>query len=410
MITEDIEKIIHHIVSQSTILKNKYTNETNARVEFCDIFCDEDTEYLQLTEVIKKMGKIVYAVPTGKIYSLYKPIDTVAGKLRLVKIRKPDVKLRFRGDADFNTDYPKLKRQYQNHPNFELIIRERFEMLRLSDPDFDVMTCFSNIPVKKWLFRDRALSAKNDYQKWLLWDESLRNGRASLRETLIRENMDYLRWQREKVLAYWGEKGTQKIKEKWERENPRTEQEIAHYYDTLELYIPELSSWHAMEKNIDFIKIVEFLQFAVKENLTQYLDFGAGIGSNGLLFSRNDFNVTLADISGAMINYAKWRLKRHGAPARFIDLKIQGLPFEYFDCATAIEVLEHAVDPVALMKKITDSLKRGGYVFVTTPFYHDPERPQHIVNDISIAREFEKIGLRLISDKNDDLYRVYKKI
>lgn len=258
--------------------------------------------------------------------------------------------------------------------------------------------------------RDSVLSAKNDDQKWRLWDASLRDSRASLKETLIKENMDYLQWSREKVLEYWGERGTEKIKEKWVSENPKTEQEITHYYNTLELYIPELSSWHAMEKNTDFIKIVDFLQLAVKDNLTKYLDFGAGIGSNGLLFNGYGFNVTLADISSVMINYAKWRLKRHGATARFIDLKMQSLPFEYYDCATAIEVLEHTVDPVAIMEKIRNSLKKGGYVFVTTPFFNDPERPQHIVNNIATAREFEKIGLKLISKKNEYLYRIYKKI
>ena len=80
-----------------------------------------------------------------------KPINTVAGKLYLVKIRKPDNKLRFCGDADFDTDYRKLKQRFQNNPNFELIVRDKFEMLRLSDSVFDVMTCFSNIPVRKWI-------------------------------------------------------------------------------------------------------------------------------------------------------------------------------------------------------------------------------------------------------------------
>lgn len=258
--------------------------------------------------------------------------------------------------------------------------------------------------------RDRVLSAKNDEQKWSLWKESLKDKNTSLKETLIKENMDYLHWSKEKVLAYWGEKGTKKIKEKWIKENPRTEQEITQYYNSLDLYIPELSSWHAMEKNIDFIKIVNFLQLMVKENFTKFLDFGAGIGSNGLLFNKYGFKVTLADISDAMINYAKWRLHRRGVMAQFIDLKKQELPTEYFECATAIEVLEHTVNPVAMMKKIRDSLRKGGYVLATTPFYNDPERPQHIVNNIATAKEFEKIGMEFVLEKSDELYRIFKKI
>lgn len=143
--------IIHYIVNQSVKLKNKYTDEVDAKVEFGDIFCRNGTEYQQLTKVISKMGKIVYTAPTGNIYSLNKPIKTVAGLLSLVKIRKSDNKFRFRGDADFNTNYPKLKQKYKDSPRFELIVRDKFEMLRLSDPDFDVMTCFSSIPVRKWI-------------------------------------------------------------------------------------------------------------------------------------------------------------------------------------------------------------------------------------------------------------------
>lgn len=148
---DDLISIIHYIVNQSVKLKNKYTDEVNAKVEFGDIFCRNGTEYQQLTKVISKMEKIVYTVPTGNIYSLNKPIKTVAGILFLVKIRMPDDKFHFRGDADFDTDYPKLKQQYQDNPRFELIVRDKFEMLRLSDPDFDVMTCFSNVPVRKWI-------------------------------------------------------------------------------------------------------------------------------------------------------------------------------------------------------------------------------------------------------------------
>ena len=148
---ENLISIINYIVSRGAELKNKYTDEIKAKVEFGDVFCRNDNEYQQLTEVVNESGKIVYRAPSGNIYSLKNPIETVAGKLYLVKLRKPDNKLRFRGDADFDTDYPKLKQKHLNNPNFELIMREKFEMLRLSDPDFDVMTCFSNIPVRKWI-------------------------------------------------------------------------------------------------------------------------------------------------------------------------------------------------------------------------------------------------------------------
>lgn len=71
--------------------------------------------------------------------------------LKLVKIRRPDPLRKERGDADFNTNYPEFKRKYQHKPQFELVDRGNFEMLRLSDPKFDTMACFSNIPLSESL-------------------------------------------------------------------------------------------------------------------------------------------------------------------------------------------------------------------------------------------------------------------
>ncbi|MCX6706422.1 MAG: hypothetical protein NTV24_04995, partial [Candidatus Woesebacteria bacterium] len=53
------------------------------------------------------------------------------------------------GDADFNTPYLMFKEKYKNDPRFELIKKDSFEMLRLSDPEFDVMSCFSSVSMSK---------------------------------------------------------------------------------------------------------------------------------------------------------------------------------------------------------------------------------------------------------------------
>ena len=137
---------ITYLVGRSAQLKNKFTNASTAPVEFACIFCQSEKEYRGVTNPIEKVGKIVQDTPSGFTYLLDKPIQTIAGPLRLVKIRKPDIHRTERGDADFNTDYKEFKKKYQNNPKFELVKRDTFEMLRLSDSNFDVMTCFSNIP------------------------------------------------------------------------------------------------------------------------------------------------------------------------------------------------------------------------------------------------------------------------
>ncbi len=142
---------VKYIVNRSTDLKNNFTNEVQASVEFGCIFCQNDEEYKHFTNSIKVLGKVAEDTKSGYTYLLDKPINTISGPLRLVKIRKPDSQRLERGDADFNTDYEEFKNKYQNNPEFELIKRRAFEMLRLTDPDFDVMACFSNIPKSKVL-------------------------------------------------------------------------------------------------------------------------------------------------------------------------------------------------------------------------------------------------------------------
>lgn len=146
---EVLTQTINYIVNQSMKLKNKYTDQVDAPIEFACIFCQNNTEYQEFTKAIDQLGRIVQDTPTGYTYLLENPLETSAGLLRLVKIRKPDPERKERGDADFNTSYEEFKQTYQSNPYFELVQRENFEMLRLSDPDFDVMVCFSRIPVRK---------------------------------------------------------------------------------------------------------------------------------------------------------------------------------------------------------------------------------------------------------------------
>jgi len=148
---KEFNKIISYLVNKGTELIEKHTSETNLPIEFACIFCQNAKEYEEFTKIINDLGKIVQDTLTGYTYQLNKPIETVAGKLELVKIRKPDPTRKERGDTDFNTNYPEFKKKYQNRIGFELVERDNFEMLRLSDPNSDVMICFSNIPLGKSL-------------------------------------------------------------------------------------------------------------------------------------------------------------------------------------------------------------------------------------------------------------------
>jgi hypothetical protein len=73
------------------------------------------------------------------------PLSTVAGALRLLKIRRPDSKRPEKGDADFTvTDYGKFKKKHLGRPGFSIIKRPGMEIIELIDPSYNVIAYYSH--------------------------------------------------------------------------------------------------------------------------------------------------------------------------------------------------------------------------------------------------------------------------
>lgn len=77
------------------------------------------------------------------------------------------------------------------------------------------------------------------------------------------------------------------------------------------------------------------------------LDYGCGIGSDGLLLLEAGFHVEFADFDNPSVGYLRWRLQRRGLRARIHDLdrEVPG----GFDAAYAFDVIEHVEDPLAFL-------------------------------------------------------------
>ncbi len=148
---EEILRIIGYLVSECNKLKNKYVDEKDLEVDYVCVFAQSESEYNQLIEAAESLGKIVDETPTGPIFAFNFPLKTIAGSPKLLKIRKPDKTRPQRGDVDFNTDYSNFKNKYLNDKEFTLVKREKFEMIELKDPSFDVLVYFSSTPTSQQL-------------------------------------------------------------------------------------------------------------------------------------------------------------------------------------------------------------------------------------------------------------------
>lgn len=145
---EEFKNVIQEVVRESAELKDKYTDKSNVPVNYAALFCQSDEEYKEFLNLANKLGKIYKITTTGPLFLI--DLDTESGKLKLLKVRKPDETKKERGDADFTiTDYNTFKEKYLSKAGFSLIEREDFEMIELINSEFNVRVYFSNPPLDK---------------------------------------------------------------------------------------------------------------------------------------------------------------------------------------------------------------------------------------------------------------------
>jgi SAM-dependent methyltransferase len=118
------------------------------------------------------------------------------------------------------------------------------------------------------------------------------------------------------------------------------------FYRSSEMYLYDLTVF-AMSGTKDPYREV------VKELATpagSLLDYGCGIGSDGLRLLADGYRVAFADFDNPSIAYLRWRLEKRGLEADVYDL--DGEVPGGFDLAYAFDVIEHVDDPFAFLAEL----------------------------------------------------------
>ncbi len=185
-----------------------------------------------------------------------------------------------------------------------------------------------------------------------------------------------------------------RVKGEWQQAVDRKDrQSVERFYNDSRAMIYELVWWHTLCEDTSPLAYVTALRFATLHGCRRYLDFGAGVGSGGIVFARNGFDVSLADISSPMLEFSRWRFDTRDLRAEFVDLKEQGLPAGTFDMVAAMDVFEHLVDPVRAVDDLWLAMRSGGYLFGRFHSELDEDRPHHIVQDFGPTLDrLEKLG------------------
>jgi SAM-dependent methyltransferase len=124
------------------------------------------------------------------------------------------------------------------------------------------------------------------------------------------------------------------------------------FYRSSEAYLYDLT-WFAMSQ----IKLpyLEAVRRAVLPG-SSVLDYGCGIGSDGLWLLEAGYRVAFADFDNPSTRYLRWRLEHRGLSAPVYDVEGDDVVGD-FDLVYSFDVIEHVADPYAFLTRL-ESLGR----------------------------------------------------
>lgn len=133
------KQLIEYLTAQGVKAIKENTDETEFQIDYVAIFANSDKEFGELLNIIRSLGseKEIGTTKIGSTFLLNEPIQTEAGGVSYVKIRKYDPTRPQRGGPDFRIkNYAEFKKKYlQKSGNFTLMVRKDYEMIELKGID-----------------------------------------------------------------------------------------------------------------------------------------------------------------------------------------------------------------------------------------------------------------------------------
>jgi 2-polyprenyl-3-methyl-5-hydroxy-6-metoxy-1,4-benzoquinol methylase len=120
----------------------------------------------------------------------------------------------------------------------------------------------------------------------------------------------------------------------------------AAFYRTSELYLYDLTAFAMSGTKSPYLAQLRSL---VPPG-SRVLDYGCGIGSDGLRLLEAGYRVAFADFQNPSTRYLRWRLVQRALSAEVYDLD-EHVPGG-FDAAYSFDVIEHVDDPLAFLTEL----------------------------------------------------------
>lgn len=135
------------------------------------------------------------------------------------------------------------------------------------------------------------------------------------------------------------------------------------------------------------------------------LDFGSGVGVAGQLFATLGYDVTLADVSSPLLEFARWRLERRDVKAAYVHLPAQ-LPPASYDVINALDTLTHVPDIGQTAQDLHAATRPGGYLVTNFETRRPSERNRwHLYHDdLPLRWAIERAGFVPVAHLDENLW------
>lgn len=160
-----------------------------------------------------------------------------------------------------------------------------------------------------------------------------------------------------------------------------------------------------------FYKIYPMLREFVEDG-AEVLDYGAGPAAFSLALAyEKHCQVTLLDVKSQMSDFALWRFKRRDLPVQFLHADKFGGEKRQYDAVICFDVLEHLLNPVAVLQEITGRIRPGGHLLLNLPeMGHGYGHLRQAKRDWEVNGGESHLARHYSAERVNDSYRFFRRL
>jgi SAM-dependent methyltransferase len=174
----------------------------------------------------------------------------------------------------------------------------------------------------------------------------------------------------------------------WHEQKPRTSEEIRSFYSNTSHYLWELLGWNGSAAYDSHLRALDRIaELWPPRTFPRALDYGSGVGTAALRLAELGYQVTVADVPGITLDFARARFEQRGIPAEAIEVTadVPPLPEGQWDVLVSFDVIEHLPNPTEVGRALVRAIRPGGGAAVMASFGGSEDLwPQHLQETMSV--------------------------